>query len=159
MQCIRCKQSGKPSIAHIIPEPLSCPDGFVLRDGAVCRSCNNKPGHLDQAVIDDFDLASFMYAIPRKCGRPAELRNRGNLLVTIGPNGAEISINSVAHPVTARDGSTLASSGNSKRNIVTIFERRDESGTISFSVEIGRNSKFVRGVTKALSEELQSMRV
>jgi hypothetical protein len=38
------------------------------------QACNNGLAHLDQAVIDDFDLFAFISGIPRKRGRPAQIR-------------------------------------------------------------------------------------
>jgi hypothetical protein len=142
-------EAGRPSaIEHIIPEALGCPEGFVLTGGSVCRRCNNGLAHLDQAVIDDFDMLAYMAGVPRKKGRPPEIRNRGNVIATTKPSGNEMSINMERHSVEAHDGSTLGAFGKSDRNINASFERQGHLASTSFSVPIGRNPKFVRGIVK-----------
>lgn len=147
--CIWCKGVGLPSaLEHIIPEPLGCPEGFVLSNGEVCRSCNNGLAHLDQAVVEDFDFLSFMAGVPRKKGRPPTIRSRGNVIGTTGPAGREISISMERYSVNAHDGSTLAPFGKSSRNIDATFERDGQMAKTSFSVPFGQNSKFLRGAVK-----------
>ena len=147
--CIWCKGVDVPSaLEHIIPEALGCPSGFVLSDGTVCRECNNGLAHLDQAVIEDFDIFAYMSGVPRKKGRPCEIRSRGNLIGTQGPNGNEISINMERYPVTAHDGTNLGGFGNSDRNIQASFDRQGDSVKISFSTTIVSKPKFARGIVK-----------
>lgn len=147
--CIWCRGTNLPSsVEHIIPEPLGCPEGFVLSDGEVCRSCNNGLAHLDQAVAEDFDFLSYMAGVPRKKGRPPEIRSRGNVVGTRGLAGKEISINMERHSVKAHDGSRLAPFGRSGRNINATFEHDGRIAKSSFSVSIGQDPKFVRGIVK-----------
>jgi hypothetical protein len=127
---------------------LGWTEGFVLSEGAVCRRCNNGLAHLDQAVIEDFDIIVYMAGVPRKKGRPPEIRNRGNVIATTGPSGKEISINMERHSVEAHDGSILGAFGKSDRNINVAFEHDCNLAKTSFSVPIGRNPKFVRGIVK-----------
>lgn len=148
-KCIWCKCGDAPSaVEHIIPEALGCPDGFLLSGGTVCRACNNGLAHLDQAVIGDFDIPAFMAGIPRKRGRPPVIQSRGNVIGTSGPSGAEISINMERYPVKAHDGATLGAFGKSDRNIQASFEHDGQFAKTSFSVSIGQNPKFVRGIVK-----------
>jgi hypothetical protein len=171
--CIWCKGVDAPSaVEHIIPEALGCPVGFVLSGGAVCKECNNGLAHLDQAVIDDFDIFAFMNGVPRKKGRPSEIRSRGNLIGTQGLNGNEISINMEHFPVVAHDGTKLGGFGKSDRNIQASFESEGDVVKISFSTSIGSKPKFLRGIVKiafsslayfrggelALSEDFDSVR-
>lgn len=149
MRCIWCKKDDQaPSVEHIIPEALGCPDGFVLTGGTVCRACNNNLASLDRAVIDDFDVPAFLAGIPRKGGRPPAILNRGNVRATVGRRGPQMSFNMDRHPVRAHDGAALPPVGGSSRNIRASFERSGRIGTVSFSTEIGRNPKFVRGIVK-----------
>ncbi|MCW2247863.1 hypothetical protein M2352_003497 [Azospirillum fermentarium] len=149
MKCIWCKKDDQePSIEHIIPEALGCPEGFVLTGGIVCRACNNGLASLDRAVIDDFDFPAFLAGIPRKGGRSPAIMNRGNVKGTFGRKGPEISFNMDKHPVQAHDGTVLPPVGGSNRHIRASFERRGMMGKVSFSAEIGRNPKFVRGIVK-----------
>lgn len=114
----------------------------------MCQACNNGLAHLDQALVDDFDLLAFMNNVPRKKGRPAQIRGRGNVIGTRGPAGPKISFNMNRYPVTGHDGTRLGAFGNSERNIRGLFEREGPFAKVSFSVPIGQNPKFVRGVVK-----------
>lgn len=147
--CIWCRGTNRPSaIEHIIPESLGCPEGFVLSDGIVCRRCNNGLAHLDQAVAEDFDFLSFMAGVPRKKKRRPEIRSRGNVVGTTGPTGVEFSINMERYPVKAHDGSRLAPFGGSGRNVNATFEHDGRRAKSSFSLPIGQNPKFIRGIVK-----------
>lgn len=147
--CIWCKGvNASTAVEHIIPEALGCPEGFVLSDGTVCQSCNNGLAHLDQAVIEDFDILAFMNGVPRKKGRPPEIRSRGNMIGTRGPDGNEFSINMERYPVIAHEGTKLGAFGKSDRNIQASFKRDGQTAEISFSTSIGSKPKFVRGIAK-----------
>jgi HNH endonuclease len=149
MVCIWCKAVNPPtSLEHIIPEALGCPKGFVLPGGIVCRDCNNGLAHLDQAVIDEFDFLTFMSGVPRKKGRSPEIRNRGNVIATKGAAGTEISFNMNPYPVTGHDGTKLGGFRKSERNIQASFATNGPYAKISFSRSLGKNPKFVRGITK-----------
>lgn len=149
MQCIWCKRSDrKSSIEHIIPEALGCPPEFVLKRGEVCQKCNNRLAHLDQAVIDDLDFLPFMNKVPRKRGRPPEIRSRGNVIGTYRNGEPEVFFNMEAHPITTHHGDRLGAYGRSTRNVKAKFERVGNMAKISFGTEFGRNPKFARGIVK-----------
>lgn len=131
---------------------MGCPAGFVLGAGLVCTSCNNRLGHLDRAVVDEFDFMLVMAGIPRKKGRGPEIRSRGNVVATSNP--PEISFNMGRSPTTAHDGTVLGAMGNSPRNIQAEFVVDGETATITFDVELGRNPKFVRGIHKIALESV-----
>jgi hypothetical protein len=147
--CIWCLTVGAPSsIEHIIPEALGCPKDFVLTGGIVCKSCNNALAHLDRAVIDDFEMIAYLANVPRKGGRPALARSRGNLIATRGRSGPEISINMDPKTTLAHDGTTLGAFGKSRRNANATLTKDGSLGRISFANTIGEDPKFVRGITK-----------
>ena len=147
--CIWCKtESTKIAVEHIIPDALGCPPDLVLSDGEVCESCNNRLGHLDQAVAEEFDFMAFEENIPRKGGRPPAILSRGNVVATKGPAGSEMSFNMERYPVRAHDGSVLGARGKSRRNVNATFERDGPFARISFEIEFGQGPKFVRGLTK-----------
>lgn len=147
--CIWCKTpNSDEAIEHIIPEALGCPEGFILCGGAVCQKCNNDLGHLDQAVIDEFDIAAFMAGMPRKRGKLPQIHNRGNMFGTWDGSGKVISINMGRHPVRSKDGRILTRFGKSRRNIKASIRRAGDVGDVSFSMELGRDPKFVRGIVK-----------
>lgn len=149
VKCIWCKQEDQiPSIEHIIPEVLGCPDGFVLEGSIVCQQCNNKLAHLDQAVAEDFDFITFFNGVPRKGGQPPQIRSRGNVIGTVDSGENSLSFNMEGYPVKAHDGSNLGKFGNSKRNIKANLTVDGQIGELCFEVKFGENPKFVRGILK-----------
>lgn len=146
--CIWCQQPSKTKAKeHIIPEALGCPDGFWLTNGEVCKSCNNGLAHLDQAVVDDFDILRFMYRIPRKKNRLPEVSNRGNVLTRFNKSEPIFFINMAPSPIVI-EGNYIGPYGKSKRNIKGTFKVRESSACMSFSSTIGENPKFARGIVK-----------
>lgn len=149
MRCIWCKrENSDTAMEHIIPEALGCPYGFTLAGGLVCHRCNNGLAHLDRAVIDDFDITTFTANVPRKKGKSPVIRSRGNMIGTHGTGGPEISINMERHPVVAQNGTVLGAFGKSDRNINATLTQDGANAEIKFSVSIGENPKFVRGIFK-----------
>jgi hypothetical protein len=146
--CIWCKkESNTNSIEHIIPEALGCPDGFHLKDGAVCQRCNNGLAHLDQAVIDELDILAFMSGVPRKKKKSSLVNNRGNLLGRFINSNKTLFINMDKTPQTI-EGHQIAGYGKSLRNINASFDVNGNQGKVSFTVKFGDNPKFVRGILK-----------
>lgn len=127
---------------------MGCPDGFTLSGSVVCRKCNNGLAHLDQAVIDEFDMAIFLAGIPRKKGRPPEIRGRGNLIASRDANGPAITVNMESYPVVGHDGTSVAPYRGSSRNIKAKTHSHDGIREINYAVEFGTNPKFVRGLAK-----------
>jgi hypothetical protein len=143
-----CTENGDSSIEHIIPEALGCPDGFVLTDGAVCRSCNNDLAHLDKAVIDEFDIFTYFAGVPTKRGKRPEIRSRGNVVGTSDDHERFIAINMGSRAVTGPHGEWIAAYGKSKRNVRAQTKTVDQLGEVSFTTSFGANPKFVRGILK-----------
>jgi hypothetical protein len=119
-----------------------------LSNGAVCTECNNFLGHLDQALLNQFEIPAFMAGVPRKKGRPPEIKSRGNVIGTVGSFGKEISINMETHPVFAHDGSKLTGFGKSPRNIRAALDQSGQAASISFAVQLDHDPKFIRGIVK-----------
>lgn len=148
-KCIWCSnESTGYHVEHIVPEPLGCPDNFVLTNEEVCIKCNNGLGHIDQAVIDDFDFSAFMAGIPRKGGKPPIISSRGNVKGTVSDSGPEISFNMEKQAVIDHTGKELAGFRNRERDINACFDRSGKQGKVGFSVEFGRRKKFIRGIFK-----------
>lgn len=146
--CIWCKRENTDTaIEHIIPEALGCPAEFELRGGLVCQRCNNGLGHIDQAVIDDFDVLAFLNNVPRKKGRSPAIQNRGNMLGKIEGNEASIAINMENYPISSPIGH-LTKKGQSGRGIQARIETNGSIGKVEFSTSIGKSPKFGRGITK-----------
>jgi hypothetical protein len=147
--CIWCKAlNAPPSVEHIIPEALGCPPGFELKGGVVCKSCNNGLGHIDQAVVDEYDFILFAANIPRKGGRAPEVRNRGNVVATRGKNGPEIHFNMEPHSVEGPSGASVAPFKGQPRNIKAQFEVTLPLANVNFEVPFGQGPKFARGIHK-----------
>lgn len=147
--CIWCKQkSSNLSVEHIIPEALGCPTGFEFTHGEVCTKCNTGLAHLDQAVIDDFDILTFIWGIPRKKGKSPIISNRGNLIGYSKLLEKCIQINMEKYPVMDANGKIIHPYGKSKRNIKANFINTGKQGKISFNTKIGENLKFTRGIIK-----------
>jgi hypothetical protein len=147
-KCIWCLGNVvKDNIEHIIPEALGCPDRFHLV-GCVCELCNNSLGHLDQAVVDDFDIPAFMAGVRRKKGRMPQVFNRGNFVAKHTDEGPTFLINMERNEVHGKHNTHLARFGASKRNIRASFDVNGKFANIKFSTKIGESPKFVRGIYK-----------
>lgn len=147
--CIWCKAvDAPPSVEHIIPEALGCPPGFELTGGVVCKACNNGLGHIDSAVVDEFDFVVFGANIPRKGGRAPEVRSRGNVIATRGADGPEMHFNMEPHSITVPGGGTLSPYKGKPRNIKAQFEVVGMLAKVGFEVPFGQGPKFVRGLHK-----------
>jgi hypothetical protein len=133
MNCIWCKaEANKSSVEHIIPEALGCPDGFVLHNGEVCVNCNAKLARLDRAVLDDFEILTFMLGILRKNGKNPTVANRGNIVGGYKEREKFIAINMERNSIKSPDGKIIGAFGKSKQNIKTSFARNGSSGMINF---------------------------
>ena len=143
--CIWCQQPSKTKAKeHIIPEALGCPDGFWLTNGEVCKSCNNGLAHLDQAVIDDFDILLFMNRIPRKKNRLREVSSRGNVLTRFNKSEPIFFINMAPSPIVI-EGNYIGPYGKSKRNIKGTFEVRESLYIHDRGIFIDSNEGWVMG--------------
>jgi HNH endonuclease len=147
--CIWCTEATEDlAEEHIIPDAIGCPYDLILRNGEVCKSCNNRLGHLDRAVADEFDMVAFNENVPRKDGKVAAIRSRGNVVATRSPTGSVVTINMEKRSVKAHDGTTVGAYGKSTRNINARFERHGQFATISGEIEFGQGPKFLRGISK-----------
>jgi len=145
--CIWCKKIiNNPTREHIIPEALGNPVDFMLE---LCRPCNNNLGHLDQAVIDQFDIPIFNAGVKRKKGKSPIISNRGNVVGRITSTGPEIHVNMENHNVISPDGIKIAPFRGTNRNIKIFVKQDNDNLEISLEFEIFTNRpKFVRGIYK-----------
>lgn len=147
--CIWCKtHNPTPSLEHIIPEALGCPAGFFLDGGIVCQACNSGLAHLDAALAEEFDFATFIANVPRKGGRPPAVLSRGNVMARVTESGPEIHINMEPHAVTGPNQVRLAAYKGQTRNIKAAMTVDAGIGNVSFDVPFGQNPKFVRALHK-----------
>lgn len=147
--CIWCKRPVRRSnIEHILPESLGCPSDHVLRDG-VCMACNNGLGHIDQALLRQFEIVAFMRGIPRKGGRPPVINSWSGIRGRISDQGPEFHINAGPGTIETFGGSLHAASPRNgihsvKMEPLIVGERSD----ISFKQEFGRDPKLRRAIYK-----------
>lgn len=145
--CIWCgKTKFKPSLEHILPDSLGCPPNFVLRD-CVCVSCNNSLGHLDHALLRQFEIPAFMLGIPRKGGKPPSINNWAALGGKRGPNGPELYLNAGPGKIDAL-GRKLNPANRSNGILNPTIERTGPFGQVSFQQEFGNDPKFIRALYK-----------
>ena len=147
--CIWCSlPTSDPDVEHVFPAALGCPDHLVLPGSVVCRSCNTKLAHLDQAVADEFDVIAFLRGIRRKGRRPPQIHSRGNVFGTIEGDGPAISFNLESYSVASHACTNLAPYRGRARDIWPHIERDGSTGRVSYDVPFGQGPKFVRGIVK-----------
>ncbi len=148
MVCIWCKSvDPNPSIEHVIPEALGCPPGLELRDGQVCTRCNNALGHVDQAVVNDFDFMLFINAVPRKGGKPPVITGRGNVCAWHDAEGGQIRFNMESSPVAVAN-RRLSPFRSRTRDIKVATESVGSEGRFHFQTQLASSPKFARGLYK-----------
>jgi hypothetical protein len=151
--CIFCKEKGKKgSIEHIIPEALGCPENLVLKNGEVCEDCNNGLGHLDDALINAFDLIRFQAKVPGKKGKLPTIISRGNFIAEYVDGEPKIYINPTNKPVKLKDGRVIGPSGKSKRNIDLKISIDGKMANVNMGFKIGEDPKAVRALFKIAYE-------
>jgi len=135
-----------PSLEHIVPEALGCPDGFILTDG-VCASCNNGLGHVDQALVRQFEVVTVMTGIPRKKGKRPTIEGWAPIHGSIGPEGPEIHLNAGPGDVTIGRKVLKPVGGSTGVHSVNVTRHGSEA-TLSFGIDIGRDPKLRRALYK-----------
>ena len=148
-KCIWCLQLNSDSAEeHIIPKALGCPDGFKFDDGTVCESCNNKMGHLDQAVINDFDIVSFMAGVKQKGKEQQLIHSRGNMTGGYGPEGKFLTLNMGPGVIQDSLNKPVAPFNGGERHIKGSFVKNENIEEIIFGFKFGCSKKFRRGIYK-----------
>lgn len=144
------KEHNTKSEEHIIPESLGCPSNAILRNGEVCEKCNKWLGRrIDIHIKDAFDIITFQHNITRKKGKSPVIRSRGNLRAEYINGKPNYYINTGVKAVNDSMGNILAGFNKGKsRHINASFDRNGQNVTVKFSVNIGDNIGFVRGLFK-----------
>ncbi|PZV36440.1 HNH endonuclease [Mesorhizobium kowhaii] len=149
--CIWCGAAAfEPSLEHILPEALGCPPGFVLATD-ICSKCNNGFGHLDRALLRQFELMTFLGNVPRKRGRTPSLDSLSSIVGRYTEGGPELHINGGPGPAEAF-GKTLKPVQATKDFENLSFEAAGGLATIKFSQRFGDDPKFVRALYKIAFE-------
>jgi HNH endonuclease len=143
--CIWCGSLTHGSLEHILPEALGCPSDFILTEG-VCISCNNGLGHVDQALVHEFELIACLAGVPRKSGPPG-IHSWAAVAATTTASGPEWHLNAGPQPIPALNKKLAAAKpSNGISNVA--MSVKDGVGTITFDQTFGADPKFVRAVYK-----------
>ncbi|MCB2059326.1 MAG: HNH endonuclease [Novosphingobium sp.] len=147
--CIWCSSPvRKASIEHILPEALGCPPGFCLTD-CVCMACNNRLGHVDQALLRQFEIIAFLGGVRRKGGRPPSIDNWAPIKARYAENGPELHMNAGPQTVDAFGARLPAASPRNGIQFVSLEPRIPGVRTeLKFEQEFGRGPKFSRALHK-----------
>jgi hypothetical protein len=148
--CIWCKRPvRKANVEHILPDSLGCPPDFVLRD-CICMACNNGFGHVDQALLRQFEVIAFMQGVRRKGGRPPVINNWAAIRGHYGAAGPEIFIN--AGPSTVEVLGRNLHAASPRNGILAVSNDGPhvvgQRSQISFKQEFGREPKLRRAIYK-----------
>lgn len=147
--CIWCKRPvRKSNIEHILPDALGCPPSFVLHDD-VCIACNNGLGHVDRALIRQFEIAAFVNGVPRKGGKPPIINSWTGIRGHVGAEGPAIFINAGPQTVQALGSNLHAATPRGGIHSVEMGPRVvGQRSDISFKQEFGNDPKLRRALYK-----------
>lgn len=147
--CIWCKRPvRRENEEHILPDSLGCPPQFVLGD-CVCMSCNNGLGHVDQALLRDFEVIAFTLGVRRKGGRLPVIGSWRGIRAGHGPHGPEIHLNAGPQTVEAFGSNLHAASARSGISGISAESVGiGQHGEIRFNHVFGTDPKFRRAVHK-----------
>jgi len=145
MVCIWGKNEiTRPAEEHAIPESLGCPPDLIRTDIA-CRSCNNKLGIVDQALLKQFEGFTVMYGIPRKGGRPPTIDGWRAIASEQRADGPHIYINAGPGMIEAR-GKRLHPAAQS--NGIHDVWMDPEAGRLGYKQVFGDDPRFIPALYK-----------
>lgn len=145
--CIWCGvREFEPSLEHILPDALGCPPGFFLRS-EVCSKCNTKLGHLDQALLKQFEITSFFGNVSRKGRKRPSLTTFSSLAGAYTQSGPEMYLNVGPGPASAF-GKKLKPLSETKEFENVSFTVDGLTCSLSFTQKFGDDPKFVRALYK-----------
>lgn len=150
--CLWCGEPTTGTLEHILPESLGCPAGFVLKSG-VCAACNNGLGHVDQALLHEFELIACLAGVPRKGGRPPAIHSWASIAAATTANGPEWHVNAGPQAMVAL-GKNLAAAKPSNGISNVQFTTNGGIGTLTFKQTFGKGPKFMRALYKVALSSL-----
>jgi hypothetical protein len=145
-ECIWCRECAPSTLSHIIPESLGCPSWFVMTEG-VCGRCNNGFGKLEQALLKPHELATVLFRVPRKGGKPATIDSHSSFASAHGEAGPELYINRSRDKVAMPSGKMLMPT--SKRDVLTEFILTELDNS-RVEVTLEQTILFCRNAVRAL---------
>jgi hypothetical protein len=140
----------QPSLEHILPEALGCPADLVLHNG-ICQACNNGLGHVDQALVRQFELPAFMAGVPRKNGRKPSVDGWGSFHASVTSDGPTIRFNGGPDDVTM-DGRRLKAASPQTGVLEKAFGVENGVASVQFSLAISGDGKLLRALYKIALE-------
>jgi len=148
-RCIWClKLIRKGSEEHVLPDALGCPPHLVLGVG-VCMACNNGLGHVDQALIRQFEILAFVHGVRRKKGRAPAIHMWAPIKGRYVEGKPEIHLNAGPQVVESNGRRlTAASPANGITDVVFDTPGAGEEATVGFRQELGREPKLARALLK-----------
>lgn len=135
-----------PSVEHIIPDALGCPDHFILKS-CVCKSCNNGLGYIDQALINDFAIVAFMVGIPGKGGKPPSITTWSPVASNYENGEKQLHLNADKQPVIAA-GKNLKPATRSTGITNVTFDNKNGQAEVRFTQDFGKSPRFFRALMK-----------
>lgn len=138
--------SFKPSIEHVLLDALGCPHDFVLKD-CVCRPCNNGLAVIDQVLLKQFEIMTFIKGVRRKKGRPPTVEAWPSVRGRRRNGRPELSINAGPGNVDAW-GKALKPARASHGIADLQFERDADLGRVTLTQTFGDDPKFTRAIYK-----------
>jgi hypothetical protein len=145
MICIWCKTNHhSPSREHIIPEALGGNEEVVLQDAA-CSSCNNKLGHIDRALVKQFEIIAFMNGILGKKRRKPAISSWAALSGSYSGGQKEIHLN--AGPGIIQGNKKVLPPANKVNGIHSVGFDADKQ-KVTFKQDFGNDPKFLPALYK-----------
>jgi len=105
-------------------------------------------GSIDQALLHEFEVLTFMNGVPRKRGRTPRIDSIPNLRAETTGKEAVYYLNMENHPVTAVTGEIILPFKRNSKAVDASFEIDGEMGKVSFSIPVGQHKKFNRALHK-----------
>ena len=122
-------------------------------------ACNNGLGHVDQALLREFEIIAFTRGVKRKGGRPPMINNWAAVRGRYGENGPEIHLNAGPQTVEALGKNLHAASPRNGIHAVTTGPMiPGQQCEIKFQQQFGRDPKFRRAIYKVALASLAYFR-
>lgn len=148
--CIYCKKESANNAPpeHIIPESLGCPPEFVLRNGEVCRICNNGPlARLDSELNDTFGLPKVASIMRNKKGKPSSVQVN-NLYAENNDGHVHIHLNFEKHPIHLDNGKVLSPMQKNSFATKQKLEVINNVAALNFQIPMIRSKQTIRALHK-----------
>ena len=157
MRCIFClKEVNEPSIEHIIPKSIGCPDGLLLEKGEVCRTCNSFLGTNVDSVVKTYFEPILVFNNLRINNNQPKITGFRNLKVGVNGKKSTVYLN-MSNNKTLLGDRIVPGYSNQKRCVDGQIDMKEIDndkikGTLKFSNKNLDIIKFKRGLYKIAYE-------